>query len=259
MSTIRIETDARGVATLTLTRPDKHNAISAEMMSDLASAAESLGMDSAVRVVVLAGEGASFCAGGDLTWMKEQFAASRKQREKEGRRLARTFGAFNDLPKPLIARVHGAAYGGGLGLISVCDMVVAAEEARFGFTETRLGLIPATISPYVIARMGEGRARQVFMSSRIFGPEEAVALGLVGRVVPAPDLDAAIEAEVAPYLSVAPEAVAASKALARSLGPVIDDAVIDDTIRRLADTWEGAEAQEGVGAFLARRKPSWKA
>lgn len=257
--TITIAADARGVATLTLNRPEKHNALSAQMIAELSLAAEALGSDSAVRAVVLTGAGESFCAGGDLAWMRAQFDASREERIAEARRLAEMLRALNELPKPLIGRVNGQTYGGGVGMMSVCDVAVAAEGARFGLTETRLGLIPATISPYVIARMGEGMARRVFMSARIFGAEEAVALGLAAQAVPAEGLDDAVAAEVKPYLGAAPGAVARSKALARALGPAIDDAVIGETIERLADAWESDEAREGVGAFFDRRKPGWAA
>jgi methylglutaconyl-CoA hydratase len=136
-------------------------------------------------------------------------------------------------------------------------VVIAADSTKFGFTETRLGLIPATIGPYVMARMGEGRARRVFMSARIFDAEEARELGIVSRSVSAADLDAAVEAEVAPYLAAAPGAVGAAKALARALGPKIDSEVTEETIRRLADAWESDEAQEGISAFLSKRPPSW--
>ncbi len=139
----------------------------------------------------------------------------------------------------------------------VCDVAIAAKDCRFGLTETRLGLIPATSSPYVIARMGEGRARQVFMSSRIFGGNEAARLGIVARAVEGPDLDAAIEAEVAPYLKLPTATVGRAKALARSLGPPIDEDVIEATIERLADTWDTEEAREGIAAFLEKRKPAW--
>lgn len=257
--TLAIRIDERGVAKLMLNRADKHNSLSAQMIDELTVAAHQLGTDKAARVVVLTGAGASFCAGGDLGWMREQFAASRETRMAEARKLALMLKALNELPKPLIGRVQGQAFGGGIGMMSVCDTVVAVEEAKFGLTEVRLGLIPATISPYVLARMGEGKARRVFMSARIFGAQEARDLDLVAKVVPAKELDAAIEAEIKPYLAAAPAAVAASKALARSLGPDISDAVIDDTIRRLADTWETPEAREGIGAFFDKRKPDWVA
>jgi methylglutaconyl-CoA hydratase len=199
-----------------------------------------------------------FCAGGDLDWMKTQIEAERPQRLREARKLADMLRALNELPKPLIGRLHGGAFGGGVGMAAVCDVAIAARGTRFCFSETRLGIIPATIGPYVLARMGEGRARRVFMSARPFAADEAEALGLVARVVEEPALDAAIEAEVAPYLSCAPLAVAGAKALARALGPRIDDAVIDDSIRRLADIWEGPEAIKGIRAFLEKRPPPWQ-
>ncbi|ASP34790.1 crotonase/enoyl-CoA hydratase family protein [Labrenzia sp. VG12] len=255
--TLTLATDPRGVATLTLNRPDKHNSLSAQMIDELTRAAAQLGADDAVRVVVLTGAGASFCAGGDLGWMREQFEAGRETRMAEARKLAMMLKALNELPKPLIGRVQGQAFGGGIGMMSVCDTVVAVDSAKFGLTEVRLGLIPATISPYVLARMGEGKARRVFMSARIFGADEARDLDLAAKVVSEHELDGAIEAEIKPYLGAAPAAVAASKALARSLGTPITDAVIDDTIRRLADTWETPEAREGISAFFEKRKPDW--
>ncbi|WP_422378508.1 crotonase/enoyl-CoA hydratase family protein [Roseibium sp.] len=255
--TLTLATDPRGVATLTLNRPDKHNSLSAQMIDELTRAAAQLEADDAVRVVVLTGAGASFCAGGDLGWMREQFEADRETRMAEARKLAMMLKALNELPKPLIGRVQGQAFGGGIGMMSVCDTVVAVDSAKFGLTEVRLGLIPATISPYVLARMGEGKARRVFMSARIFGADEARDLDLAAKVVSEDELDGTIEAEIKPYLGAAPAAVAASKALARSLGTPITDAVIDDTIRRLADTWETPEAREGISAFFEKRKPDW--
>ena len=255
--TLTLAADARGVATLTLNLPEKHNALAPAMIADLHAAAGRLAADDAVRAVVLTGAGKSFCAGGDLAWMREQFEATRAQRIAEARKLALMLGRLNELPKPLIGRINGQAYGGGMGMLSVCDVAVAVDTARFGFTETRLGLVPATISPYVVARMGEGHARRVFMSARLFDADEARALGLVSRVVPADGLDAAVEAEVTPYLACAPGAVAASKKLARSLGPVMNRATIERTIEALADAWERPEAHEGVSAFFEKRKPRW--
>ncbi|WP_341486554.1 crotonase/enoyl-CoA hydratase family protein [Pararhizobium sp. A13] len=256
--TLRLFVDDRGVARLTLARPEKHNALSSVMIDELTDVAGQLGVDRFVRVVELTGEGASFCAGGDLGWMKAQVDADRETRKAEARRLALMFKALNDLEKPVIARVHGNAFGGGIGLLSVSDVAIGADTAKFGLTETRLGLIPATISPYVVARIGEGRARPLFMSGRIIDAHEALAAGLLTRVVPAVKLDAAIEAEMAPYLQVAPGAVGRSKALARSLGMPITEAIIAATIERLADIWETAEAREGISAFLERREPSWR-
>ena len=255
--TIRIETDARGVATLWLARPDKHNALSGRMIDELTAAAAQLGGDDAVRVVVMAAEGKSFCAGGDLKWMQAQMTATADERRAEARKLADMLFALNTLPKPLIGRVQGNAFGGGIGMISVCDVAVAAAGAKFGLTEVRLGLIPATISPYVLARMGEGKARRVFMSARLFDAHEARDLDLLARVVSPEELNGAVEAEVAPYLQAAPAAVAESKRLTRMLGSPITPEIIDATIDRLVAAWEGDEAPEGIAAFFDRRPPRW--
>lgn len=255
--TVKIERDARGVATLWLDRPDKHNALSAQMIADLTQAAAELGRDETVRVVVLAATGRSFCAGGDLEWMRQQFEADPEDRGREAAKLAHMLQALNTLPKPLIGRIHGAAFGGGVGMASVCDVAVGADHITMGLTETRLGLIPATIGPYVCARMGEARARRVFMSGRRFGAEEAVALGLLARAVPESGLDEAVEEEIRPYLSCAPEAVGRAKALLRHLGPRIDADVIGHTIGELTACWAGEEAHEGIAAFFDKRKPVW--
>jgi methylglutaconyl-CoA hydratase len=257
METIRIGHDARGVAHLWLARPEKHNALSARMIRELTEAAGQLGADPAVRVVVLAAEGKSFCAGGDLGWMQAQMSADAETRRAGARELALMLQALNTMPKPLIGRVQGNAFGGGVGMISVCDVAIASPEARFGLTETRLGLIPATIGPYVIARMGEAKARRVFMSARLFGAEEARHLDLIASLAPAEALDAAVEAEIIPYLSCAPGAVGEAKRLTRTLGPRIDADVIEATVDALVRVWEGAEAQEGINAFFEKRKPVW--
>jgi len=246
--TIRVETDSRGVATLTLNRPDKHNAMSAAMLEELTEAASALGQDDTVRVVVLTGAGRSFCAGGDLDWMREQMAMDAGTRNREARKLATMLGALNSLPKPLISAVQGNAFGGGVGMACVCDVTIGVEHAKLGLTEPRLGLIPATIGPYVVARMGEGRARRVFMSAD---------LGILSRAVPGEDLAAAVEAEVAPYLSCAPGAVADAKKLVRELGGRIDDRLVDHTIEALAARWEDTEAAEGIAAFFEKRKANW--
>ncbi|ASM72682.1 MULTISPECIES: crotonase/enoyl-CoA hydratase family protein [Roseobacteraceae] len=255
--TISIDVDARGVATLMLDRPEKHNAMSAQMLAELTQAAGALGTDDTVRVVVLTGAGKSFCAGGDLDWMREQMAADPDTRAREAGKLAHMLQALNTMPKPLIGAVQGNAFGGGVGMASVCDVALGADHLKMGLTEVRLGIIPATIGPYVIARMGEGRARRVFFSGRLFDAPEAVELGLLARVVPCGDLAAAVEAEVSPYLSTAPGAVASAKALARSLGPRIDADTIDMTVQALKNRWETEEAAEGIGAFFDKRKAAW--
>ena len=162
------------------------------------------------------------------------------------------------MSKPLVGRINGGAMGGGLGLVAICDIAVTTEEAEFGFTETRLGLVPATIGPFVVARMGEAKARRVFMSGRVFSGAEAARLDLVALAVPASELDAAVEAEVAPYLSVAPGAVAAAKRLCRRLGPQIGGETLEAAMGVLADVWESEEARHGIDSFLAKRPPLWR-
>jgi methylglutaconyl-CoA hydratase len=255
--TISITRDARGVATLTLNRPDKHNALNAQMIADLAAAAAALATDDTVRAVILTGAGTSFCAGGDLAWMRAQQTATRAERIAEATKLAQMLKALNELPKPLIGRVQGQAFGGGMGMMSVCDVTIALVGPKFGFTEARLGLIPATISPYVVARMGLAHAREVFASARLFDAHEAVRLGLANRAALPEELDTAIEAEIAPYLTAAPGAVAASKALLLRLARPIDDATIAMTASALADQWESAEAAAGIAAFFDRRPAPW--
>lgn len=255
--TLQVRCDERGVIYLTLNLPESRNALSARMIDELTHFAGGQGASADTRAVVLSGAGKVFCAGGDLGWMRAQIAADRPTRMAEARKLAMMLKALNEMPTPLIGRLHGGAFGGGVGLACVCDVVVASDDTKFGLTETRLGLIPATIGPYVLARMGEGRARRVFMSARVFDAAEARDLCIAARVCAPDALDAMVEAEVTPYLSVAPGAVGSAKALTRSLGPVIDDAVIDDTIRRLADTWETEEARHGIEAFLKKSKPRW--
>jgi methylglutaconyl-CoA hydratase len=255
--TITVETDSRGVATLTLARAQKHNAMSAQMLAELSQAAAELAADDAVRVVILAATGRTFCAGGDLGWMQEQMGMDAATRAQEAGKLASMLGALNRLPKPLIGRLHGNAFGGGVGMASVCDVAIGVGTIKMALTETKLGIIPATIGPYVIARMGEGRARRVFMSGRVFGAPEAVELGLLSRAVPEAELDAAVEREVVPYLACAPGAVAAAKKLAQDLGGAATEEAVAMSIAALAARWETDEAAEGIGAFFEKRKASW--
>lgn len=255
---VDLSIDARGVATLTLNRPEKHNALSGEMMEALITVCAQLAADRAVRVVVLTGAGESFCAGGDLAWMNAQFRAGGAQRDAAALLLARMLRALEQLPQPLIGRIQGNGFGGGVGLMSVCDAAIGVTGARFGLTETRLGLIPAVIGPFVVARMGAARARQVFMSSRVFDAGEAVRLDLLARAVPAQALDAAIEAELQDYLSCAPSAVHAAKAHLRDLTPGVDDQMLADSVAALMAHWAQPDAQEGIRAYFERRSPAWQ-
>ncbi len=255
---IEVARDTRGVATLWLSRADKHNALSAEMMQQLEDAARDLAQQQTVRVVVLAARGKSFCAGGDLAWMRAQFEMDSATRRRESARIATALMALYDLPQPLIGRIHGNAFGGGVGLASVCDVTIGVSGVKMGLTETRLGLIPANIGPYVIARMGAVRAREVFMNARIFDAEEAVRLNILTRAVSEDRLDNAVEAEVAPYLECAPGAVADAKALLRSLSGGVTQDQVEFAIDALARRWESDEARDGVGAFFDKRAPGWQ-
>ena len=255
--TLTLTTDDRGVATLTLNRPEKHNALSADLMVALTDAAHEIGKCDDIRVVVLAAEGPTFCAGGDLRWMQDQIKASRADRRAGAMVLAGMLDALNTLPQPLIGRLQGNAFGGGVGLACVCDVAIGVSGKKFGLTETKLGLVPATIGPYVVARIGEAMARRVFMSSRVFEADEAVTLGVIAKAVEANDLDAVVEAEVTPYLSCAPKAVAAAKAMTRTLGMTITQAEISRSVDGLMDIWEGEEATQGLAAFFGKTQAPW--
>jgi methylglutaconyl-CoA hydratase len=247
--TILVATDADGIATLTLNRPDKHHAMDARMISELADAAAEFAADAGVRAVVLASSGPSFCAGGDLEWMRAQAAADRAGKIAEAGRLSAMLAALDALPKPLIARVQGNVYGGGVGLLAVSDIAIAAEGVRLALTETRLGLIPATIGPFVVRRMGQGMARQVFFSGTGFGTEFALRAGLLHEACPAEELDGRVRRHTEAVLKTAPSAVAAAKALCLRLG-ADEETDTRVSIAALADRWESEEAQERIRAFL---------
>ncbi|QLF71920.1 crotonase/enoyl-CoA hydratase family protein (plasmid) [Peteryoungia desertarenae] len=255
--TIKVDVDPRGIVQLRLGRPEKRNALSSRMMEELTQFAELAEDRRDWRAVILSGEGAAFCAGGDLDWMRQQMAADRQTRISEARKLAGMLSALNALPQPLIGAMHGSAFGGGVGMACVCDLVLSTPQTVFGLTETRLGLIPATIGPYVLARMGEGRARRVFMSAKRFGAAEALELGIVSRIVDDEHLMQEAMNEAERYLETAPGAVASAKKLARSLARVLDEERIEESINALADTWEKPEAAEGIAAFFDKRKPVW--
>jgi methylglutaconyl-CoA hydratase len=251
--TLLFNQDKRGVVSLTLNRPEKRNALSAKMIEELTDFTSMLTPD--IRAVVIQGAGKLFCAGGDLDWMNNQIKADRLTRISEARKLAMMLKALNEIPVPLIGKLHGAAYGGGVGLACVCDFVISSSNVKFGFTETRLGLIPSTIGPYVVGKMGEAKAREVFMSGQTFNEVEAKKLNIVSEI--SENLDQSVESHLNPYLQTAPKAVGEAKALLRSLGSRIDEQVIEGTIERLADIWEGEEASHGIDAFLNKTKPRW--
>ena len=215
------------------------------------------GTDDSVRLVVLGGRGPVFCAGADLQWMKAVAAFGREDNLREAQALADLFFTVYNSPKPMVARVHGAALGGGAGLVAACDVSVAALGTRFGFTEVRLGLVPAVISPYVLPKIGEAAARELFLTGERFEAVKAREIGLVGAVVPEPDLDGVVEARVSALLQSGPRAIAEAKALIREVAWRRVEDVQRYTVERIADVRTSAEGQEGLRAFLEKRKPSW--
>ncbi len=247
------------VATLHLNRPELHNAFDAGLIADLTATLQALGTDPAVRAVVLAGEGPSFSAGADLQWMRAMAGASEEENRRDALELARLMRTLDELPKPTLARVHGAAFGGGVGLVACCDIAIAAEGARFGLTESRLGLLPAVISPYVIAAIGPREARRWFATGEHFDAATAQQIGLVHQVVAADALDAAVQAQLALLGKAGPVAAASAKVLVRdvlALGSDRDalDAANAGLIAALRASDEG---REGLSAFLEKRAPRW--
>jgi methylglutaconyl-CoA hydratase len=253
-----LDVDSRGVARLTLNRPDTHNALNAKLIAELRRAADWLASAAGLRAAVLTGAGKTFCAGGDLGWMQQNMKKTRAERVAESAELALMLRAFNELPMPLIGRINGPAYGGGVGMISVCDIAIAVDSGIYCLTEVRLGLLPANIAPYVVARMGEANARRTFLTARRMNAAEAQRLGLVSEVVGTDQLDAAIERELADLLQCAPGAVAATKKL---IGYVDGHDLPTSMIYaadKLADAWETEEGREGIEAFFAKLPPAWR-
>lgn len=247
-----------GVATLRLNRPDVHNAMNLAMIRELRQVFSELASEPLPRVLVITGSGASFCAGGDLGWMREIARQERDQRMAESSELAGMLADLDQLDCPVIARVNGAAYGGGVGLLSCVDIAIAADHAKFALTEVRLGLIPATISPYVVRRIGEPAARRWMLSGSRFDCTEACRIGLLARAVPAGELDAEVAAQVREFLQCAPGAVGAAKRLVRFVDTHDAQTNRDRTPEFLADTWESEEARNGIAAFLDKRSPPWR-
>lgn len=253
---VQLSVSASGVAVVLLNRPNKRNAFNAEMIAGLHQAFETLHGADTVRAVFLRGVGGTFSAGGDLDWMRAQADASEGDNRVDALRLARMLKALHDVPALTVALVEGLAMGGGAGLVAACDAAAAAPDAVFAFSEVKLGLTPATISPYVVAAVGPRRARALFATGRRFGAEEALRYGLVDEI--APDLDA-VQARIAgEMIACAPGAVGEAKRLVDLVhGARIDRGLMEETARRIAHVRAGAEGREGIRAFLERRKPSW--
>jgi methylglutaconyl-CoA hydratase len=245
------------VAHVVLDRPEVRNALDGPTVRDLRDAVGAVSARDDVRVVVLSGRGSVFCAGADLEWMRKVAAFSREENLADARGLLDVFETIDRSPKAVVASVQGAALGGGAGLLAVVDVAVAAEGTQVGFTEARLGLVPAVISPYVLRKIGFAAARELFLTGERFTAQRALALGLVQRVVPPDALDAAVDERVGELLRAAPGAVAAAKALLRGVAGRPVEGVADLVCQALADRRASDEARDGVLAFLEKRKPRW--
>jgi methylglutaconyl-CoA hydratase len=250
--------DSRGVASILLNRPQVHNAFDSALIAEITECFKNLSSDASVRIAVLAGNGKSFCAGGDLNWMRSMKDFSRAENIADSETLATMYATLHSFPKPLIGVVHGAALGGGSGLAAVCDYVVAAEDASFGFTETRIGILPAVISPYALEKIGVSAARAYFISGMRFSAQTAKEIGLVHRVVARDTLPQAREEAIAEFLKAAPEASIKAKALIRELQKKgSPEAARSLTIETIADARISAEGQEGMDALLNSRPAKW--
>jgi methylglutaconyl-CoA hydratase len=257
-SSLLTDRRSNGSVWITLNRPAIHNAFDDRLIVELTNELTRLAADPAIRAVVLTGSGKSFSAGADLNWMRRTASYGEPENLADARALAKLMATLNELPKPTIARVNGAALGGGTGLVACCDIVIASDAAMFGTTEVRLGLIPSVIGPYVVAAIGVRQARRLMLTGERIDAAEAVRIGLVHEVVAADALDEAVQTVLAHLLRGGPNALAAAKRLVRHLAdrPIGPD-LIDDTARRIAALRATPEAREGVAAFLAKRPPSW--
>jgi methylglutaconyl-CoA hydratase len=249
---------AAGVATIRMNRPEVRNAFNETMIAELTQAFRAADADESVRALVLAGNGAAFCAGADLNWMKKMSGYGPEENRADAVGLAGMLNTIYLTRKPTLARVHGPAFAGGMGLVAVCDVALAAEEAEFCLSEVKLGLTAATISPYVVAAMGERNARRYFLTAERFTAAEALRIGLVHGVAPMAQLDAGVDALLGHFLAASPAAIAASKELIRRVAHgAIDAAMIADTAARIAAARASDDGKEGVRSFLEKRKPSW--
>src|SRR5579875_3721255 len=245
------------VAQVTLNRPDVRNAFNQVMIAELTATFTGLGADEAVRVIVLRGNGPSFSAGADINWMRAGLGLGVDENIADARRMSVMFAAIDEVPRPVIAVAHGAALGGGMGLLAVSDVVIAAEGTVFGFTEAKLGIIPAVISPFVLPKIGESWARALFLSAQRFGPDVAQRIGLVHWVAPAEEIDQVVERTVNDLLSSGPAATAEAKRLLRELRGLDVREQRERTAERIAELRAGAEGQAGLSAFLERRRAPW--
>jgi methylglutaconyl-CoA hydratase len=259
MSAILLAADKRGVVTLTLNRPDVRNAFDDALIAELAGAFRTLGADDTVRVVVLTGAGKAFSAGGDINWMKRMAGYDKTQNVADAMGLAEMLRTLNEIPKPVVARVNGATFAGGVGLVCCCDIAVAAAEAVFAVSEVRIGLVPATIAPYLVAAIGPRAARRYCLTGESFSAAEAMRLGLVHQVAPLSVLDEEVEVIVSSLLDGGPLSQARAKRMvAEVAGRPVTSALMAHTARAIAEARASAEGREGLAAFLEKRKPSFR-
>lgn len=256
-TTIKTARDERGVATVTLARPEVRNAMNGTMWVELRDAFAKIATDPSVRIAVLTGEGTTFCSGGDLRHQGRQQGANRADRITEAHKLAHLLQELDALPKPLIARVNGSAFAGGTSLVAVADVTIGTTMSQFAITEARIGMVPGMISSYVTRRVGISNARRLFLTARQFSGVEAVELGLLHRAVPSEELDAAVEEEIALVLSCAPGALATIKQLLAYVSTHQQAENFAYAVDRVVEMWGSPEAKEGVASFLEKRKPSW--
>ena len=258
MNKVITQIDSRGIAQVTLNNPDKHNAFDDQMIIELTNAFNALAANANVRIMLLKSEGKSFSAGADLEWMKRMASYSYQQNLNDARALAAMLKALHQMPIPTIARVQGAAFGGAIGLISCCDIALASSNASFALSEVKIGLVPSTISPYVIAAIGERHAKRYFMTAERFDANTALQISLVHEAVEEQFLDDKVEQLITAILSNGPEAVVAAKQLVFAVsGKAIDSSLIEHTCEVIAGIRVSAQGQEGLSAFLDKRKPHW--
>ncbi len=247
-----------GVARVTLNRPEVRNAFDDALIAELRKTFGAIERDPSIRVLVLAGNGPAFCAGADLNWMKRMAGYGHAESLADARALAEMLAALDRLPKPTIARVHGPVFAGGTGLVAACDIAVGTPDAKFCFSEAKLGLSPATIGPYVMRAIGEREARRYFLTAEVFDADEAFRIGMLSILVSTEELDSIIQNLVKHILAGGPEAHASIKALIRAVaGRPVDAALMDDTARRIAEIRASPEGKEGIASFLEKRKASW--
>jgi len=257
MQTVEITREGY-VATVVLNRPDVRNAFNEVTIAEITQAFRDLGGDSGIRAIVLAASGPAFCAGADLSWMQKMAGYTHEENREDAMQLAEMLRTIHICPKPVVAKIQGDCYAGGMGLATACDIAVAAETANFCLSEARIGLIPATISPYVIGAMGRNAARRYFLTAERFSADEAHRIGLVHAVVRMDELDATVRDIVTALVNNSPNAVKEAKRLVRDVADTpLTDALIADTARRIADIRVSDEGREGLRAFLEKRKPGW--